>query len=357
MSILATALAGAPLLLGNAGTAYEVKPADTLSKIAQAHRVSLQSLIQANQLPNADYLRIGQVLKVPKAAAKSVRPTPLVKYVIQPGDTIIALAKTFKIPVSELLKNNSLDHRGRIYAGKFLLVPQTARKTQLKTQRAEKPTSYQQYIVQSGDSASFIAVKKNVKLSALLKLNNLTNSTIIHPGQRLRLPPSGRAIVANSSNSFAGRIYPTSVLNSAAAHRKTLADRAVPNRETTQRMVEKTARMYGVDPALAMAVAYQESGFNQRQVSVADAIGVMQVIPSSGEWASQLADRRLDLLSTQDNITAGVVILHSLLRSAPSRDEAIAGYYQGLSSVRKNGLFSDTTRYVASVNSLSRRFR
>ena len=81
-------------------------------------------------------------------------------------------------------------------------------------------------------------------------------------------------------------------------------------------MIVATARRHGVDPRLALAVGWQESGWNQRQVSVANAIGVMQVIPSSGQWASEMAGRRLNLLNTQDNITAGVVILRSLTRSA-----------------------------------------
>jgi len=34
----------------------------------------------------------------------------------------------------------------------------------------------------------------------------------------------------------------------------------------------------------------------------------------------------------------------------------VAGYYQGLSSVRKNGMYSDTKRYVANVLYLKHRF-
>jgi soluble lytic murein transglycosylase-like protein len=119
--------------------------------------------------------------------------------------------------------------------------------------------------------------------------------------------------------------------------------------------VQVTARRYGVDPALALAVAYQESGFNQRAVSPANAIGTMQVIPSSGVWASHLVGRRLDLLDPHDNVTAGVAILAALRVAAPERT-AIAGYYQGLSSVRRNGMFADTRRYVANVQTLRARF-
>jgi soluble lytic murein transglycosylase-like protein len=130
----------------------------------------------------------------------------------------------------------------------------------------------------------------------------------------------------------------------------------VPGRDATRRLIVATAHRYGVDPALALAVAYQESGFNQRQVSVANAIGVMQVIPSSGRWASDLVGRRLDLLDARDNVTAGVVILKALTRSATSRRQAVAGYYQGLASVREHGMFVDTKAYVRSIEALVHRF-
>ena len=114
-------------------------------------------------------------------------------------------------------------------------------------------------------------------------------------------------------------------------------------------MIVATARRHGVDPRLALAISWQESGWNQRQVSVANAIGTMQVIPSSGEWASQMVGRRLNLLNTQDNITAGVAIIRSLTRSAKNLDQAIAGYYQGLYSVQRNGMYTDTKQYVAAI--------
>jgi soluble lytic murein transglycosylase-like protein len=99
-------------------------------------------------------------------------------------------------------------------------------------------------------------------------------------------------------------------------------------------------------------VGFQESSWNQRRVSPANAIGVMQVVPSSGRWASGLVGRHLDLLDVDDNVTAGVVILKSLLRSADDRRQAVAGYYQGLGSVRQRGMLPDTARYVARIEAL-----
>jgi len=145
------------------------------------------------------------------------------------------------------------------------------------------------------------------------------------------------------------------VVRAADANRQALTRRAAPGPEATRRLITRTAARYGVDPALAAAVGFQESSWNQRRVSPANALGVMQVVPSSGRWASELVGRRLDLLDVEDNVTAGVVILKALLRSADSREQAVAGYYQGLGSVRQRGMLADTRQYVARVESLRQR--
>ena len=86
----------------------------------------------------------------------------------------------------------------------------------------------------------------------------------------------------------------------------------MPNRTDTAALIRATALRHGVDPKLALAIGWQESGWNQRAVSYTNAIGVMQIMPISGTWGSQLAGRTLNLYKVEDNITAGVLILRSL---------------------------------------------
>lgn len=82
----------------------------------------------------------------------------------------------------------------------------------------------------------------------------------------------------------------------------------------------------------------------------------MQVIPSSGEWASELVGRKLNLLDPYDNATAGVAIIRALVSTSKTLDLAIAGYYQGQYSVSKHGMYADTKQYVASVKALMKQF-
>ena len=210
------------------------------------------------------------------------------------------------------------------------------------------------HTVVSGETVSRIATKFGTTVQAIVAANGLNARAFIRLGQQLTIP--GQATVQLVSNTFAGRTYSDSVVAAANVNQSTLLSSSVPTKAQMQVKIVATAREMGVDPALAQAIAFQESGFKHTVVSPANAIGVMQVIPSSGEWASQLVGRKLNLLDPNDNVVAGIAILRSLVKSSPDVQTAIAGYYQGASSVRRNGMFADTRRYVANVQTHMTRF-
>lgn len=333
---------------------YVVRSGDTLSEIAHRAGISLAALTRANGIRASDLIHPGQRLVLPgvktpsPSTAKKTKRSgakPVV-HVVRAGDTLSEIALRYRITVAAIMKANHLTST-LIRPGRKLVLPGV--KAAPKPRRTAAPTHV--VVVRSGDTLSGIALREKVTLKQILALNHLTTRSVIHPGQKILVPGAGYP------NTFAGRTYPDAVARAAAANRAILAKRRVPTREQMKALVARTAKKYKVDPALAMAIAYQESGFNQRAVSPANAIGCMQVIPSSGVWASRLVGHRLDLLDPEDNVTAGVAIIAALLRSAPDERTAIAGYYQGLGSVRKNGMFPDTRRYVANVQRLETRFR
>jgi soluble lytic murein transglycosylase-like protein len=212
--------------------------------------------------------------------------------------------------------------------------------------------------VVAGDTLSEIADQYGVSQDAIAQANDLPPSNIVMLGATLRIPggSSSSSSSASSSNTFAGRTYSSSVVNAASATRARLARRNVPSQTAMRDIIAAKARANGVSPALALAVSYQESGWNQHVVSVAHAVGAMQVIPTTSEWISGVVGRRLDPVDPHDNATTGVVLLRILLQSASSERQAVAAYYQGLRSVRENGMFADTRRYVANVMALKARF-
>ena len=153
-------------------------------------------------------------------------------------------------------------------------------------------------------------------------------SSIIYPGQKLALAgssvapastPPAATVTPLVPSTFLGFSYPAAVVSSANQNKALLNASPVPSREQMKKIVADTARRMGVDPSLALAFAFQESSFDHRSVSPANAIGTMQVIPSSGEWASDLVGRKLNLLDPYDNATAGVAIIRQLIRTSKDR--------------------------------------
>ena len=183
-----------------------------------------------------------------------------------------------------------------------------------------------------------------------------SSSEIIQAGQTLNLSGSSSVSTASGSDeqlvgdTFLGRTYPDEVVANANDNKQALINAPMPSRAEVREMVQATANSMGVDPSLALAHAQVESGFDASAVSPANAIGPMQVIPSSGEWASQLVGRDLNLMDPQDNITAGMAIIRHLQSDNPG-DTGIAGYYQGAGSVADNGMYDDTKDYVDRINS------
>jgi LysM repeat protein len=269
-------------------------------------------------------------------------------YTIRSGDTLSDIADRYDTTVARLVKVNRLPGNGNlIYAGETLKVPGAG--------GASSSSGGRSHLVVRGDTLSGIAVRYGVSQQALASANGIGRDNVVMLGATLRIPGGGTS-KANSSNTFAGRTYSDSVVDAASANRNRLARRNVPSREQMRDIIAATARANGVDPALALAVSYQESGWNQGVVSVANAVGAMQVIPTTTDWISGVVGRRLNPLNAHDNATTGVVLLKILTQAARSDRQAVAGYYQGLKSVRENGMYSDTKRYVANVMALRARW-
>ena len=111
--------------------------------------------------------------------------------------------------------------------------------------------------------------------------------------------------------------------------------------------------------ALALAVAWQESGWRQGVVSSAGAVGVMQLMPATAVWvgAGDARPSRSTSMTRAATSAQGCVCLaHYLARYAGDRDRVLAAYYQGQSAVDRHGIYAVSRPYIASIKSLERLF-
>ncbi len=266
---------------------------------------------------------------------------------IHPGDTLSELALRHHTTVAALQRANHL-HGNMIYAGALLTLPGNAAPT---SSRASGATVLSRtYTVRSGDTLIGLASRFTTTPQGLVARNHL-RTTMVFIGQHLNYGVTVAARPATRAVTIPG-----SVSTSAAHHRAVLGSRSLPSKSTVRDLIRASARRHHVPEALALALAYQESGFQQRVVSPVDAIGVMQVLPSTGRGVGQMHGKTFDLLDTRDNVEAGVLLLSDLLRVTGSASKAMAGYYQGLGSVGRIGLLPQTKAYIRNVTVLRARF-
>jgi LysM repeat protein len=164
-------------------------------------------------------------------------------YTVQRGDTVAAIATTFNSSIAAIIAANGLNENGLIFVGQSLIVPVilpfvpptntptplpatpfpevviiTATFTSLPAQPQIQPTAAVAptvppqplpeqattvpgqvetitYVVRPGDTLTWIAVRYNTTVNAIVELNNIRNPNLIYPGQRLLIPVGGTAQV------------------------------------------------------------------------------------------------------------------------------------------------------------------
>jgi LysM repeat protein len=211
------------------------------------------------------------------------------------------------------------------------------------------------HTVRPGDTATGLAVRYHAWTRELRALNHLGRHGTLYVGERIRIPVVVAAARKAHRHTAAKPRSTSAKSPRKPVHRVThpwrLAD---VSQAKVRRVVVKIARKHGVDPHLALAVAWQESGWQQRRISSAGAIGAMQVLPGTAAWMSRYVGYELNPYGLYDNVTAGVVLL-KFLNGRTSGRRAVASYYQGLGSVQDHGFYRSTKGYVRNVVYLRQR--
>jgi LysM repeat protein len=280
-------------------------------------------------------------------------------HVVAPGETLTSVAAEDGLTVDQIAAANGISPYTEIESGTTLLIPpQTASGAETGVSAPEATTTTTSsgtpdgsYLVEPGDTLTQIAADNGTTVDALAAANGLNPNGILLSGTTLELSGSGTTYVSNDSSetqpvgapaegSSDDPPYPTDQYVSASE-------------------IGSIAEANGVDPSLAEAIGWQESGFNNDLVSDDDARGVMQILPGTWNWIGSTLNggQQLAPASATSNVQGGVLLLKWLLNNDGDNEAtAAAGYYQGLPSVEQDGEYSSTQQYVADVQSLQSQF-
>jgi soluble lytic murein transglycosylase len=106
---------------------------------------------------------------------------------------------------------------------------------------------------------------------------------------------------------------------------------------TYQSLVARQARAHGLDPNVVMGLIRQESSFNPRATSPANARGLMQVLPRSvSRSRARRATAARRLYDPAYNLRIGCAYLRARLKAFDGKiEQALAAYHAGPSRVKQ----------------------
>lgn len=211
---------------------YTVQPGDWLLAISRRFGISLQDLMALNHLSDADSLYPGQNLVIsvrpPAQAAPAVQPAPLdrpiaqpvdlnnlpdgaVIYTVQPGDTLLAITSRYGVNPDDVAALNALPDLDTLAVGQRLVLsltplpePQPVAlppvQSQAPTLIRAVPAGLPVYIVREGDTLSAIALRYEVSVNELIRLNQLQDPNTLALGQVLILSNIPESVSDLNSN-------------------------------------------------------------------------------------------------------------------------------------------------------------
>jgi hypothetical protein len=161
--------------------------------------------------------------------------------------------------------------------------------------------------------------------------------------------------ISDPSPSYMTIVMPASPL------KKHVRTRRVEPDSATEKLIRSVASEYHIDPHLLKAIVHVESGFNSQAVSPKGALGLMQVMPSTGARYG-VARPAILISDPAQNLRTGARYLRDLSKLFSNRvDLVLAAYNAGEGSVIRNQYripsFPETEAYVDSVTQAYRTYR
>lgn len=158
---------------------HTVQEGETLTSIAGIYQVTVEDILAANNLDNADLLSVGQELLIPGGTGDAVGTL----YMVQAGDTLAGIAAAFNTTREALIAENRLIHpEPPLVLGQPLSITSRTGSASPNVLRGVP------HVVAAGETLLEIAMHYGLTPQQLAAINHLAYPTYLFPGQRLRIP-------------------------------------------------------------------------------------------------------------------------------------------------------------------------
>jgi len=185
-----------PTQVGGLKCEHIVKRGETLTGIARLYGRTVQEIMAANGITKPDYIREGQILKIPNCTSPLPGRTPVpggspigCKHIVKLGETLSSIGRLYGQTVAALMAANGIANPDFIRAGQVLNIPNCGGHT--PPPGGGYPGNCFNHVVVAGENLLRIALNNGDTIAGLVSRNKIINPDLIRAGQNLTVCPGG----------------------------------------------------------------------------------------------------------------------------------------------------------------------
>ncbi len=187
---------------------HTIQPGENLFRIALRYGVGMDAIARANGITDPTRIFAGQQLIIPNYdPAPAVVENPMIAiepnyHTVQRGENLNGIARLYGLTVQQLMQSNNISNPNVIYPGQQLMVwnaPVEAAPVETAPAEPVSPpvetveiapavVSEQTYVVQPGEHLSQIARRFGISWTIIAQANGINNPNHIEAGQTLIIP-------------------------------------------------------------------------------------------------------------------------------------------------------------------------
>jgi len=163
---------------------YTVQRGNTLSEIARRYGTTVQEIASINNITNPNLIFPGQVLRIltnSTVNGSETRATGSITYTVERGNTLSQIARAYDVTVNSIVEINDIQNPNLIFPGEKLRITDSA----VETLNPVLQNNF--YTVRIGDTLSSIARRFGTTVTNLVNLNGIRNPNLIYVGQIIRV--------------------------------------------------------------------------------------------------------------------------------------------------------------------------
>ena len=172
-----------------ADTEIIAKNGDTLFKISKQYGIPLKELMYKNNFNDATKIIEGKVVLIPYKDINQYKNNQHLTYKVVEGDTLYKIARDYKVNLKDIISINNLSHNSFLKIDQIILLPKEATNKKVIIKENIKKASKKVLFHQTSktEDLSTIAYIHKIPIDEIKTLNQLNDPIAIKPNIKLKL--------------------------------------------------------------------------------------------------------------------------------------------------------------------------